>query len=156
MGTSSVEPAMKKSSNTSTSIALASMSFPKTSSGPLSSKGPSSSAKSGRPSRRVPSSSKQTSSKISPALLVHEVQGTISTLTAAVRDAGATDPVAKLRQEAIQQVSKRDDGLSSSEKLMIVKMFAQDYSSVQIYLRLTGIDDLRKAWWAETIEELRN
>ena len=84
------------------------------------------------------------------------MQGTISTLTAAVRDAGATDPVAKLRQEAIQQVSKRDDGLSSSEKLMIVKMFAQDYSSVQIYLRLTGIDDLRKAWWVETIEELRN
>src|SRR6202040_104737 len=72
MGTSSVEPAMKKSSNTSASIASSSMSFPKTSSRPLSSKGPSSSAKSGRPSRRVPSSSKQTSSKISPALLVHE------------------------------------------------------------------------------------
>jgi tellurite resistance protein len=154
--TSSVEPAMKKSSNTSPSIGSSSLSFTKTSSEPPSSKGPPSSTKSGRPSRRVPSSSKQTSSKITPALLVHEMQGTIGTLAAAVRDAGATDPVAKLRQEAIEQVSKRDDGLSSSEKLMIIKMFARDYASVQTYLGLTSIDDLRKAWLAETIEELRN
>ena len=46
--------------------------------------------------------------------------------------------------------------LLSSEKLMIVKMFAQDYASVQTYLGLTGIDDLRKARLAEMIEELRN
>jgi hypothetical protein len=153
MGTSFVEPAMKKSSNASTSIASSSQSFPKTSSGPPSSKRPSSSAKSGRPSRRVPSSSRQTSSKISPALLVHEMQGTIGTLATAVRDAGATDPVAKLRHDVIQQVWKRDDGLSSSEKLLIIKMFARDYASVQTYLGLADIDDLRKIWLAETIEE---
>jgi hypothetical protein len=156
MGTSFVKPAMKKSSNTSPSIGSSSRSFPKTSSEPPSSKGPPSSTKSGHPSRQVPSSSKQTSSKITPALLVHEMQGTIGTLAAAVWDAGATDPVAKLRQEAIEQVSKRDDGLSSSEKLMIIKMFARDYTSVQTYLGLTSIDDLRKAWLAETIKELRN
>jgi hypothetical protein len=106
MGTSFVEPATKKSSNASPSIALSSLSFPKMSSRPLSSKGPSSSAKSGQPSCQVPSSSKQTSSKITLALLVHEMQGTIGTLATAVQDAGATDPVAKLQHDAIQQVSK--------------------------------------------------
>jgi hypothetical protein len=81
------EPAMKKST-TSTYIG-SSQSFPKTSSGPPSSAAPSSSkaqssSKAGRPSCRVPSSSKHTSSKISPMLLVHEMQGTISSLARAV------------------------------------------------------------------------
>jgi hypothetical protein len=53
-------------------------------------------------------------------------------------------------------VSKRDDSLSSSEKLLIIKMFVWDYASVQTYLGLTNIDDLRKTWLAEMIEELRN
>jgi hypothetical protein len=155
-GTSFVEPVTKKNSNTSPSVASSSQSFPKTSSGPPSSKAPSSSAKAGRPSRRVPSSSKQTSSKISPALLVHEMQGTISSLATAVRDAGATDPVAKLRKEAIQHLSQRDDDLSSDEKLLIIKLFARDYASVQTYLALVGFDDLRKAWLAEMIAEHGN
>jgi hypothetical protein len=35
-------------------------------------------------------------------------------------------------------------------------MFSRDYASVQTYLGLADIDDLRKTWLAETIEELKN
>jgi hypothetical protein len=84
------------------------------------------------------------------------MQGTISSLATAVRDAGATDPVAKLRKEAIQHLSQRDDDLSSDEKLLIIKLFARDYASVQTYLALVGFDDLRKAWLAEMIAEHGN
>ncbi|KIM72681.1 hypothetical protein PILCRDRAFT_15911 [Piloderma croceum F 1598] len=152
------EPAMKKNSITSSSVGSSSKSFPQTPSGPpssealSSSKAPSSS-KAGRPSRRVPSSSKNTSSKLSPILLVHEMQGTINSLAGAVRDAGATDPVAKLRQEAIQQVSQLNDDLSASDKLLLVKLFARDYAAVQTYVALVKFDDLRKDWLSETIEE---
>lgn len=156
MGTLSAEPAPKGNTTTSPSVASSSQSILKSSSGPPSSKAPSSSAKAGWPSHQVPSSSKQTSSKISPTLLVHEMQGTISSLAMAVRDAGATDPVAKLQQEAIHQVSQRDDDLSPKEKLMIIKLFTRDYTSVQTYLALVSFDNLRKAWLVEMIEEHGN
>ena len=88
-------------------------------------------------------------------LLVHEMQGTISSLAGAVRDARATDPVAKLRHEAIQQVSQLNDDLSASDKLLIVKLFAQDYAAVQTYVTLAEFDDLRKDWLQEMLDEQR-
>jgi hypothetical protein len=84
------------------------------------------------------------------------MQGTISSLAGAVRDAGATDPVAKLRHEAIQQVSQLDGDLSASDKMLIIKVFARDYPAVQTYVALAGFDDLRKEWLRETLEEQRN
>jgi hypothetical protein len=84
------------------------------------------------------------------------MQGTISSLAGAVRDAGATDPVAKLRQEAIEQVSQLNDDLSASDKLLLIKLFARDYAAVQTYVALVKFDDLRRGWLSETIEEQRN
>ena len=59
------------------------------------------------------------SSKLSPILLVHEMQGS---LVGAVWDVGVTDPVEKLRHEAIQWVSH--DDLSASDNLLIITLFA--------------------------------
>jgi hypothetical protein len=98
-----------------------------------------------RPSKSAQGSSR-TSSKLSPALLVHEMQGSINTLAAAVRESGATDPVAKLRQEAVHAVSQRDDGLSVADKINILELFRKDYASVQTYLALLEFEDLRKEW----------
>lgn len=103
------------------------------------------SSPSARPSRLAQGSSR-TSSKLSPALLVHEMQGSINTLAAAVRESGATDPVAKLRQEAVHAVSQRDDGLSMADKIKILELFRKDYASVQTYLALLEFEDLRKEW----------
>jgi hypothetical protein len=103
------------------------------------------SSPSARPSRSAQGSSR-TSSKLSPALLVHEMQGSINTLAAAVRESGATDPVAKLRQEAVHAVSQRDDGLSLADKIKVLELFRKDYASVQTYLALLEFDDVRKGW----------
>jgi hypothetical protein len=80
----------------------------------------------------------------------------ISSLARAVQDAGATDPVAKLQQEAIKQVSQLKDDLWASEKLLAIKFFTWDYAAVQTYIALIKFDDLRRDWLAEMIEEQWN
>ncbi|KIM76953.1 hypothetical protein PILCRDRAFT_12475 [Piloderma croceum F 1598] len=141
----SAEPAKKKITP-STSLVSSSKSLPKSSKA-------SSSARSSWPSRAQPSSSKQTSAKLSPALLVHEMQGSINSLATAVRESGATDPVAKLRQEAVHHVSVGDDGLSGLDKITIIELFRTDYASVQTYLALLQHDDIRKQWLIKRLQD---
>jgi hypothetical protein len=74
------------------------------------------------------------------------MQGLINTLAAAAGESGATDPVAKLRQEAVHAVSQQDDGLSMADKIEILELFRKDYASVQTYLALLEFEDLRKEW----------
>ena len=74
------------------------------------------------------------------------MQGSITTLAMAVRESGATDPVAKLRQEAVHAISVREDGLSPLEKITIIEIFRKDYASVQTYLALVEHDELQKPW----------
>jgi hypothetical protein len=145
--TTSSEPAKKKITNPSASITSASRSIPKTS------QSSSSTAPSSRLSRTRPSSSKLTSTKLSPGLLVHEMQGSITTLASAVRESGAVDPVAKLRKEAVHAVSVRDDGLSAMDKLTIIEIFRKDYASVQTYLALLEHDEIRKQWLVKQLQD---
>ena len=74
------------------------------------------------------------------------MQGSITTLAMAVRESGATDPVAKLRQEAVHAISVREDSLSPLEKITIIEIFCKDYASVQTYLALLEHDELQKPW----------
>jgi hypothetical protein len=150
LATSSIissEPARKKITDPSASITSASRSMPKSSQGSSSSVAPSS-----RLSRTKASSLKLTSAKLSPALLVHEMQGSITTLASAVRESGAVDPVAKLRKEAVHAVSVRDDGLSALDKLTIIEIFRMDYASVQTYLALLEHDEIRKQWLIKQLQ----
>lgn len=139
----SSEPVKKKGTKSSSSITSSSKSRPH------SSRASSSTTPSSQPSRAT--SSKLTSTKLSPAVLVHEMQGTISSLAAAVRESGSIDPEAQLRQQAVQSVSHQD-GLSSMEKLKIIELFRKDYASVQTYLGLAQSDDLRKSWLQMQLE----
>ena len=74
------------------------------------------------------------------------MQGSITSLASAVRDSAATDPIAKLRQEAVHAVSVRDDGLSVMERITIIELLRTDYASVQTYLALLEHDEIRKQW----------
>jgi hypothetical protein len=74
------------------------------------------------------------------------MQGSITTLASAVRESAATDPVAKLRQDAVHALSARDDGLSVMNKIAIIELFRTDYASVQTYLALLEHDEIRKQW----------
>lgn len=98
------------------------------------------------------SSKSRTSSKLTPELLVHEMQGSITTLASAVRESAATDPVAKLRQEAVHAVSARDDGLSVMDRITIIDLFRTNYASVQTYLALLEHDEIRKQWLLKQLE----
>jgi hypothetical protein len=55
----------------------------------------------------------------------------ITTLASAVQESGAVDPVAKLQKEAVHAISVGDDGFSAMKKHTIIKIFREDYVSVQ-------------------------
>ena len=99
---------------------------------------------------------KMTSTKMTPALLAHEIQGSINSLASAVRESGLTDPVAKLRQDAIHHVSDGDDGLSGEDKLTLIDLFRKDYAAVQTYMALLKHNDLRQGWLEKQLKELRD
>jgi hypothetical protein len=52
-------------------------------------------------------------------------------------------------------VSQLNDDLSASNKLLIIKLFTQDYAAVQTYISLAEFDDLRKDWLQEMLDEQR-
>lgn len=147
-------PAAKKITNPSSLIGTSSSharSIPKAISLPSSHSKPKSlSAPSMRSQQR--SLASRTSAKLTPELLVHEMQGSITTLASAVRDSAATDPVAKLRQEAVHAISVRDDGLSVKDRITIIELLRTDYASVQTYLALLEHDEIRKEWLSKQLE----
>jgi hypothetical protein len=96
-----------------------------------------------------------TSAKMTPTLIAHEIQGSINSLASALRESGLTDPVAKLRQDAIHHVSD-DDGLSGMDKLAIIDLFRKDYAAVQTYIALLRHNDLRQAWLEKQLQELNH
>jgi hypothetical protein len=97
-----------------------------------------------------------TSTKMTPTLIAHEIQGSINSLASAVRESGLTDPVAKLRQDAIHSVSEGDDGLSSMDKLSIIDLFQKDYAAVQTYTALLKHDGLRQPWLERQLQKLND
>jgi hypothetical protein len=102
--------------------------------------------------RRAQSSS----TKMTPTLIAHEIQGSINSLASAVRESGLTDPVAKLRQDAIHSVSESNDGLSSMDKLSIIDLFRKDYPAVQTYTALLQHDGLRQPWLEKQLREMKD
>ena len=99
-----------------------------------------------------------TSTKMTPALIAHEIQGSINSLASAVRESGQNDPVANNRQDAIRHVlDDSDGGLSDDEKLAIIDLFRKEYAAVQTYLALIspGYNDLRLGWLEKQLRELK-
>jgi hypothetical protein len=145
-------PASKKITNPSPFISTSSTSrsIPKSISSSLHPKPKAASAPSLRSQPR--SFTSKTSTKLTPELLVHEMQGSITSLASAVRDSAATDPVAKLRQDAVHALSVRDDGLSVMDKIAIIELFRTDYASVQTYLALLEHDEIRKQWLLKQLD----
>ena len=91
---------------------------------------------------------------MTPALITHEIQGSINSLASAVRESGLTDPVAKLRQDTIHYVSDGDNSLSDTEKLAIIDLFRKDYAAVQTYIALIKNDKLWQLWLEKQLQEM--
>ena len=88
------EPSRKKPAGVASSVGSSSKSRPKVPSS-CRSKGPASIHSSGH------TGGSRTATKLSSELIVHEVQGSINSLTSTVRDSMSTDPVTKVRQDAL-------------------------------------------------------
>jgi hypothetical protein len=131
-------PSKKKNTKSTSSISTSIKSKPK-----------------GAPSRRSKASSSissssraggsRTSGKLSSDLLVHDMQGSINMLTSTVRDSMETDPITKVRQEAVRLLQTRDDGLSPDQKILLFHKFTNQHALTQTYLAIED-DQLRKVW----------
>ena len=71
------------------------------------------------------------------------VQGSINMLTLTVRDSMETNPVTKVRQEAVQLLQTRDDGLSREQKVLLFHKFTNQHALTQTYLAIEE-DGLRR------------
>jgi hypothetical protein len=89
--------------------------------------------------------------KISSELVVHEVQGSINSLTATVRDSMSIDPVTKVRQDALRMLQTRDDGLTEDQEVMMYHKIAANHALAQVYLALDK-PVLRRKWLQEVLE----
>lgn len=90
-------------------------------------------------------STSQRVSKVTPAVALIELHGSINNMTQAIRDVSkeSTDDKA-LVQRAMQLVDERDDGLSLSEKAALIVFFGSHHREVDMYLGLQN-DELRQA-----------
>jgi len=138
------EPSRKKAAGVASSIASSSQSRPKATSSRRS-KGASSIHSSGR------AGGSKTAAKLSSELVVHEVQGSINSLTATVRDSMSIDPVTKVRQDALRMLQTRDDGLTEDQEVMMYHKIAANHALAQVYLALDK-PVLRRKWLQEVLE----
>jgi hypothetical protein len=105
-----------------------------------------SSARSG--SLSTPSTSQRVN-KVTPAVALVELHGSIKDMTQAILVASkppeSTDDKAMTRcQEAVRLVQERDDGLSVMEKASLIVFFGDHNKEVDIYIALKD-DQLRQA-----------
>ena len=94
----------------------------------------------------------RTSTKITPAPLVHEMQGSITTLVMAVRESGATDPVAKLQQEAVMPSQFEKTAFHPSKKSPSLKYSARTmHQSRLTYPSLNMMSYGSHGWWSSWV-----
>ena len=89
---------------------------------------------------------------ISPKLLVHEMQGSINLLIVTIFDSIDVDPVAKLRQEAVQCAMHTSKGLMDEQNKIIVNKFMSSHAVTKVYLVLND-DVFRRNWLWNTCDE---
>lgn len=94
-------------------------------------------------------STSQRVSKITPAVALVELHGSIHSMTQAILTASkapesAEDKAVVRCQEAVQLVQERDDGLSVLEKASLIVFFGSHHKEVDMYLALKD-DQLRQA-----------
>lgn len=91
--------------------------------------------------------------KISNAVAMHGIQGTINRLTDIFeRSVNAPlDPRAAGRSDALQLLQSRNDGLSVNERTKMVNLFAENHVMAEMYVGLVD-DELRQSWLQGMLE----
>jgi hypothetical protein len=94
-------------------------------------------------------STSQRVDKITPAVAIVELHGSIKNMTQAIVDASKApesfeDKAAVRTQEAVRLVQERNDGLSLTEKANLIVFFGNHVKEADMYLALND-DELRQA-----------
>lgn len=104
--------------------------------------------RSNKASSAAPSSrqaSNKTSEKMTPFLLVHEMQGSLNQLTSAVTTGLTLDPAAETVRKATAILQQNDDGLTDEDSVILLTVFTKDPATVNTYNTLYKAH-LRKPW----------
>jgi hypothetical protein len=129
----SSEPSRKKSARSTSSVATSAKSQLKVAP-----------SRQSRATRSAQSSS-ESRAPLSSHMLVHEMHGSINMLTTTLRDTAMIDPVTKVRQDAVNHILNRDDGLTDDQKLQLINMFTATHALNQTYLVFSD-RALRRRW----------
>ncbi|KAF7972118.1 hypothetical protein HWV62_18832 [Athelia sp. TMB] len=106
----------------------------------------------GTPSTRNDASSSRTSDKLTLVLLVHELQGTLNSLTSAVAAGLALDPAAETVRKAVDMLQRNEDGFSDEDCIMLLTIFTREPSYVHTYNGLWR-QAFRIQWIKKVLEE---
>ena len=94
--------------------------------------------------------------KITPAVAIHGMQGTLNRLTDVMeRNLGPSsppDPMLSLRTQAILLLQRRKDNLKVYEKTKVVRMFTDDIGVAEVYVALED-DELRRDWLQDLLSK---
>lgn len=106
-------------------------------------------------SSMAPQASGNIAMKITPAVAIHGMQGTLNRLTdimernITIGPSSSTRPQAtpalSLRTRAILLLQTRNDNLSTSEKTKVIRKFTKDIELAEVYVALED-DELRQDW----------
>jgi hypothetical protein len=106
-------------------------------------------------------SSRRVAGKITSAVAINNMQGSINRLTDALTDAmeksstASQNPTMKLRTEAVKLLQDRDDdGLTQQEQLDMLTLFMTNKAAVGTYLALEK-GELRVAWMRKMLREMQ-
>ena len=91
--------------------------------------------------------------KISNTTILHGMQGTMNRVTDIFEKSVSqpTDPHSAARDEALDLLQTREDGLSLDNQRKVVNLFMKDVVVAQTYIRLVT-EDLRQSWLMEILE----
>lgn len=85
--------------------------------------------------------------KITPAIAIHNMQGSINRLTDVMeKSLTAPDTASSQRTQAIDLLQTQDDGLTLEEQSELILKFVTDPAIAGAYLSLRGNPDLRRIW----------
>ena len=92
--------------------------------------------------------------KITPAVAIHGMQGTLNYLTDVMeRNLGpAPDLAATQRTKALTLLQQRDNHLTIEQKSAMIRQFTSDATIAEVYLALNN-DKLRQAWLRDLLKD---
>lgn len=93
------------------------------------------------------------SKKITPAVAIHNMQGSINRLTDVMeKSLTAPDPASMQRSEAMELLQTQDDGLTLKEQSEMISKFIADAAITGAYLSLRDNAVLRRDWLERILE----